>query len=76
MKLKKWKRIARVGKMIYGKDFNTQCIGLSCESCSYNDCNAPGYSCAENCGWCHKAVTVYIDGYPCGQNYHSHKELD
>lgn len=73
MKTKKWERIRRVGKQIYGAAFSAACIGQECESCSNNDSNTPGSFCAgENCGWCHDCKTIWVDGVPCGQDYSTH----
>ena len=75
MKLKKWKRIVRKGKEVYGASFNTACIGHDCESCDNNSSNTSGSFCAgSNCGWCHACETVYIDGVACGQDYSVHND--
>ena len=48
--------------------FTTTCEGYCCEDCSNNDANTPGSFCAgSNCGWCHGAMTVWVDGVPYGQ---------
>lgn len=73
MKIKKYNRIARVGRELFGASFNRACIGNSCEDCSNNDSNTAGSFCGgDNCGWCHDCYTVYIDGIPCGQDRSTH----
>ena len=48
--------------------FTTTCEGYCCEDCSNNDTNTAGSFCGgNNCGWCHGALTVWVDGVPYGQ---------
>ena len=56
------------GSKAYGDKFVTTCEGYCCEDCSNNDANTAGSFCGgNNCGWCHGAVTVWVDGVPYGQ---------
>ena len=58
--------VVKGSKMFAG--FTTTCEGYCCEDCSNNDANTPGSFCGgNNCGWCHGAVTVWVDGVPYGQ---------
>lgn len=64
------------GSKIFGADFSTTCEGYCCEDCSNNDRNTAGSFCGgSNCGWCHGAVTVWVDGIPYGQGGCDYNDL-